>query len=76
MAPARRCHHAVTSGLVAELQLDRLKQRGHRRVLLLRGQQAAWQREVTLEPGMAPQCHQLAAYLRVWRGDTGVGWRR
>ncbi|XP_042748216.1 integrin alpha-IIb [Lagopus leucura] len=50
--------------LVAELQLDRLKQRGHRRVLLLRGQQAAWQREVTLEPGMSPQCHQLAAYLR------------
>ncbi|XP_031456856.1 integrin alpha-IIb isoform X3 [Phasianus colchicus] len=58
----RRIPHSIR--LMAELQLDRLKQRGHRRVLLLQGQQAAWQQEVTLDPGVSPQCHRLAAYLR------------
>eukprot|EP00076_Gallus_gallus_P034382 XP_024999920.1 integrin alpha-IIb isoform X5 [Gallus gallus] len=55
-------------GLLAELRLDRLKQRGHRRVLLLHGRRAVWRREVAVAPGMSPQCHHLDAYLRA-EGD-------
>ncbi|NXC40578.1 ITA2B protein, partial [Penelope pileata] len=50
--------------LDAELQLDRLKQKLSRRVLLLQGHQASWHRTLTLSPGMSPQCHNLTAYLR------------
>ncbi|XP_072212980.1 integrin alpha-IIb [Excalfactoria chinensis] len=50
--------------LHAELQLDRLKQRGSRRVLLLRERQAAWNHQVELPAGTEPQCRQIEAYLR------------
>ena len=62
-------HRTATAGLLAELRLDRLKQRGHRRVLLLHGRRAVWRREVAVAPGMSPQCHHLDAYLRVRNGD-------
>ncbi|NXK00330.1 ITA2B protein, partial [Corythaixoides concolor] len=50
--------------LDAELQLDRLKPRLSRRVLLLRGHQPSWHQELTLSPGAPPECHNLTAYLR------------
>ncbi|NXL92312.1 ITA2B protein, partial [Alectura lathami] len=50
--------------LEAELQLDRLKQKLSRRVLLLQGHQASWHRALALSPGMSPLCHNLTAYLR------------
>ncbi|NXL68755.1 ITA2B protein, partial [Chordeiles acutipennis] len=50
--------------LEAELQLDRLKPRLSRRVLLLQGHQSSWHRELALAPGTPPQCHNLTAYLR------------
>ena len=68
-APPPHRHRAATAGLLAELRLDRLKQRGHRRVLLLHGRRAVWRREVAVAPGMSPQCHHLDAYLRVRNGD-------
>ncbi|NXW52493.1 ITA2B protein, partial [Nyctiprogne leucopyga] len=50
--------------LEAELQLDRLKPRLSRRVLLLQGHQSSWHQELALSPGTPPQCHNLTAYLR------------
>ncbi|NXU59140.1 ITA2B protein, partial [Turnix velox] len=52
------------AGLEAELQLDRLKPRLSRRVLLLQGHQPSWNKELELAPGTPPQCHNLTAYLR------------
>ncbi|XP_075299723.1 integrin alpha-IIb isoform X2 [Opisthocomus hoazin] len=50
--------------LDAELQLDRLKPRLSRRVLLLRGHQPSWRGALALAPGSPPLCHNLTAYLR------------
>ncbi|XP_065555326.1 integrin alpha-IIb isoform X2 [Lathamus discolor] len=50
--------------LQAELQLDRLKPRLSRRVLLLRGHQASWHEELELDTGAPPVCRNLTAYLR------------
>ncbi|XP_039556780.1 integrin alpha-IIb isoform X3 [Passer montanus] len=50
--------------LEAELQLDRLKPRPSRRVLLLQGHQSSWQGELLVAPGTAPVCSNLTAYLR------------
>ncbi|XP_061333470.1 integrin alpha-IIb isoform X2 [Pezoporus flaviventris] len=50
--------------LEAELQLDRLKPRLSRRVLLLRGHQASWHEELELDTGAPPVCRNLTAYLR------------
>ncbi|NWY59369.1 ITA2B protein, partial [Chionis minor] len=50
--------------LDAELQLDRLKPRLSRRVLLLQGHQSSWHKELELAPGTPPQCHNVTAYLR------------
>ncbi|KAM6189970.1 integrin alpha-IIb [Sarcoramphus papa] len=50
--------------LDAELQLDRLKPKLSRRVLLLQGHQSSWHRALALAPGTPPLCHNLTAYLR------------
>ncbi|XP_064256206.1 integrin alpha-IIb [Passer domesticus] len=50
--------------LEAELQLDRLKPRPSRRVLLLQGHQSSWHGELLVAPGTAPVCSNLTAYLR------------
>ncbi|XP_074413589.1 integrin alpha-IIb isoform X3 [Zonotrichia albicollis] len=50
--------------LEAELQLDRLKPRPSRRVLLLRGHQSSWQEALLVAPGAPPVCRNLTAYLR------------
>ncbi|XP_061874669.1 integrin alpha-IIb-like isoform X1 [Colius striatus] len=50
--------------LEAELQLDRLKPRLSRRVLLLQGHQPSWHGPLSPRPGAAPECHNLTAYLR------------
>ncbi|XP_064492663.1 integrin alpha-IIb isoform X1 [Pseudopipra pipra] len=50
--------------LEAELQLDRLKPRLSRRVLLLQGHQSSWREELVVTPGTRPQCRNLTAYLR------------
>ncbi|XP_041254924.1 integrin alpha-IIb isoform X2 [Onychostruthus taczanowskii] len=50
--------------LEAELQLDRLKPRPSRRVLLLQGHQSSWQGELLVAPGTPPVCSNLTAYLR------------
>ncbi|NXJ56092.1 ITA2B protein, partial [Spizaetus tyrannus] len=50
--------------LDAELQLDRLKPKLSRRVLLLQGHQSSWHRVLDLAPGTPPLCHNLTAYLR------------
>ncbi|XP_056368074.1 integrin alpha-IIb [Oenanthe melanoleuca] len=50
--------------LEAELQLDRLKPRPSRRVLLLQGHQSSWQEELVVTPGTPPVCSNLTAYLR------------
>ncbi|KAM9215014.1 LOW QUALITY PROTEIN: integrin alpha-IIb [Leptosomus discolor] len=50
--------------LDAELQLDRLKPRLSRRVLLLQGHQSSWHQALVLAPGTPPLCHNLTAYLR------------
>ncbi|XP_068023254.1 integrin alpha-IIb isoform X2 [Melanerpes formicivorus] len=50
--------------LNAELQLDRLKPRLSRRVLLLQSHQPTWHGELALTPGAPPVCHNLTAYLR------------
>ncbi|KAM4884298.1 integrin alpha-IIb isoform 1-T1 [Sylvia borin] len=50
--------------LEAELQLDRLKPRPSRRVLLLRGHQSSWQEQLVVAPGTPPVCSNLTAYLR------------
>ncbi|NWZ14637.1 ITA2B protein, partial [Agelaius phoeniceus] len=50
--------------LEAELQLDRLKPRASRRVLLLRGHQSSWQEALLVTPGAPPVCRNLTAYLR------------
>ncbi|XP_053856110.1 integrin alpha-IIb [Vidua macroura] len=50
--------------LEAELQLDRLKPRPSRRVLLLQGHQSSWQEELVVAPGTPPVCSNLTAYLR------------
>ncbi|NWX17767.1 ITA2B protein, partial [Aegotheles bennettii] len=50
--------------LDAELQLDRLKSKLSRRVLLLQGHQSSWHQELALSPGTPPQCHNITAYLR------------
>ncbi|NXF40799.1 ITA2B protein, partial [Nyctibius bracteatus] len=50
--------------LDAELQLDRLKPRLSRRVLLLEGHQPSWHGALALVPGTPPLCHSLNAYLR------------
>lgn len=51
--------------LEAELQLDRLKPRPSRRVLLLKGHQSSKQKELVVAPGTPPVCSNLTAYLRV-----------
>ncbi|XP_072741859.1 integrin alpha-IIb [Ciconia boyciana] len=50
--------------LDAELQLDRLKPKLSRRVLLLQGHQSSWHEALTLAPGTPPLCRNLTAYLR------------
>ncbi|NXE30996.1 ITA2B protein, partial [Ardeotis kori] len=50
--------------LDAELQLDRLKPKLSRRVLLLQGHQSSWHGALALVPGAPPLCHNLTAYLR------------
>ncbi|KAM6042422.1 integrin alpha-IIb isoform 2-T2 [Chlamydotis macqueenii] len=50
--------------LDAELQLDRLKPKPSRRVLLLQGHQSSWHGALALAPGTPPLCHNLTAYLR------------
>ncbi|KAM4756583.1 integrin alpha-IIb isoform 1-T1 [Cyanocitta cristata] len=50
--------------LEAELQLDRLKPRSSRRVLLLQGHQSSWQEVLVVAPGTRPVCSNLTAYLR------------
>ncbi|KAM9267463.1 integrin alpha-IIb isoform 2-T2 [Morus bassanus] len=50
--------------LGAELQLDRLKPKLSRRVLLLQGHQSSWHEVLVLAPGTPPLCHNLTAYLR------------
>ncbi|NWX57781.1 ITA2B protein, partial [Promerops cafer] len=50
--------------LEAELQLDRLKPRPSRRVLLLQGHQSSWQEQLVVAPGTPPVCRNLTAYLR------------
>ncbi|XP_054657881.1 integrin alpha-IIb isoform X2 [Grus americana] len=50
--------------LNAELQLDRLKPKLSRRVLLLQGHQSSWHEALALAPGTPPLCHNLTAYLR------------
>uniref|UniRef100_A0A8B9PXU2 Integrin subunit alpha 2b n=1 Tax=Apteryx owenii TaxID=8824 RepID=A0A8B9PXU2_APTOW len=50
--------------LLADLQLDRLKQKPARRVLLLHGGQSSWGQDLTLVPGAPPLCRNLTAYLR------------
>ncbi|NXT33584.1 ITA2B protein, partial [Pelecanoides urinatrix] len=50
--------------LDAELQLDRLKPRLSRRVLVLRDHQSSWHWEMALVPGTPPLCDNLTAYLR------------
>lgn len=61
--------------LEAELQLDRLKPRPSRRVLLLQGHQSSWQEELLVVPGTPPVCSNLTAYLRVRaQGQRGRGW--
>ncbi|KAM6368925.1 integrin alpha-IIb isoform 2-T2 [Pluvialis apricaria] len=50
--------------LDAELQLDRLKPKQSRRVLLLQGHQSSWHTALELAPGTPPLCHNLTAYLR------------
>ncbi|NXX81336.1 ITA2B protein, partial [Urocolius indicus] len=52
------------SDLEAELQLDRLKPRLSRRVLLLQGHQPSWHGPLSPAPGAAPDCRNLTAYLR------------
>ncbi|NXW39451.1 ITA2B protein, partial [Phaetusa simplex] len=50
--------------LHAELQLDRLKPKLSRRVLLLQGHQPSWHGVLDVAPGTPPLCHNLTAYLR------------
>ncbi|KAM6238640.1 integrin alpha-IIb [Porphyrio hochstetteri] len=50
--------------LEVELQLDRLKPKLSRRVLLLRDHQPAWHGELVVAPGDPPLCHNITAYLR------------
>ncbi|KAM6042838.1 LOW QUALITY PROTEIN: integrin alpha-IIb [Theristicus caerulescens] len=50
--------------LDAELQLDRLKPKLSRRVLMLQGHQSSWHQALVLAPGSPPLCHNLTAYLR------------
>lgn len=60
--------------LEAELQLDRLKPRPSRRVLLLQGHQSSWQEQLVVAPGTPPVCSNLTAYLRVRaQGQRGRG---
>uniref|UniRef100_A0A8D0FSF6 Integrin subunit alpha 2b n=1 Tax=Strix occidentalis caurina TaxID=311401 RepID=A0A8D0FSF6_STROC len=54
----------IPRSLDAELQLDRLKPRLSRRVLLLHSHQSSWHRALALTPGTPPLCHNLTAYLR------------
>uniref|UniRef100_A0A672UL27 Integrin subunit alpha 2b n=1 Tax=Strigops habroptila TaxID=2489341 RepID=A0A672UL27_STRHB len=55
---------SIRECLEAELQLDRLKPRLSRRVLLLQGHQASWHGELELDTGTPPACRNLTAYLR------------
>ncbi|XP_023803085.1 integrin alpha-IIb-like, partial [Cyanistes caeruleus] len=48
--------------LDAELQLDRLKPRQSRRVLLLQGHQPSWQEKLVVAAGTPPVCRNLTAY--------------
>ncbi|KAI6072547.1 Integrin alpha-IIb [Aix galericulata] len=59
-------HHPLSPlpDLDAELQLDRLKPKLSRRVLLLQGHQTSWHQTLVLAIGMSPLCHNLTAYLR------------
>lgn len=73
-------HHPLSPlpDLDAELQLDRLKPKLSRRVLLLQGHQTSWHQTLVLAVGMSPLCHNLTAYLRVrgwchWAGTCGAG---
>ncbi|XP_062451907.1 integrin alpha-IIb [Rhea pennata] len=50
--------------LLADLQLDRLKQKLARRVALLANGQSSWRQELALAPGTPPLCRNLTAYLR------------
>uniref|UniRef100_A0A8D2NIG9 Uncharacterized protein n=1 Tax=Zosterops lateralis melanops TaxID=1220523 RepID=A0A8D2NIG9_ZOSLA len=54
----------IPQKLEAELQLDRLKPRPSRRVLLLQGHQSSWQEQLVVAPGTPPVCSNLTAYLR------------
>lgn len=67
--------HCAMPGLEAELQLDRLKPKLSRRVLLLQDHQSSWHRVLDLAPGTPPLCHNLTAYLRV-RGRCQHGLAR
>lgn len=75
MSPVPCSPLPAVPGLEAELQLDRLKPRLSRRVLLLRGHQASWHEELELDTGAPPVCRNLTAYLRVWgRRQRGLAW--
>ncbi|XP_068775368.1 integrin alpha-IIb isoform X2 [Struthio camelus] len=50
--------------LLADLQLDRLKQKLARRVFLLQSHQSSWLQELVLVPEAPPLCHHLTTYLR------------
>ncbi|NXN91375.1 ITA2B protein, partial [Rhinopomastus cyanomelas] len=50
--------------LETELQLDRLKPRLSRRVLLLQDHQPSWKGSLSLTPGAPPHCQNLTGYLR------------
>lgn len=60
-----QCHPPIPPDLEAELQLDRLKPRPSRRVLLLEGHQSSKQEELVVAPGTPPVCSHVTAYLRV-----------
>uniref|UniRef100_U3I6A9 Integrin subunit alpha 2b n=1 Tax=Anas platyrhynchos platyrhynchos TaxID=8840 RepID=U3I6A9_ANAPP len=55
---------SIRKYLDAELQLDRLKPKLSRRVLLLQGHQTSWHQTLVLAIGTSPLCHNLTAYLR------------
>ncbi|NXN24172.1 ITA2B protein, partial [Nycticryphes semicollaris] len=50
--------------LEAELQLDWLKPKLSRRVLLLQDHQSSWHEPLDLALGTPPECRILTAYLR------------
>ncbi|NWW89954.1 ITA2B protein, partial [Rhynochetos jubatus] len=50
--------------LEAELQLDRLKPKLSRRILLLHGHHSSWHGTLVVAPEAPPLCRNLTAYLR------------